>query len=73
MEQLIEKINELSHKQKTIGLSPEEKKEQAYLREEYLKIFRSNFKNQLENTKIKTPDGKLHPLQYKPYDAKNTN
>lgn len=68
MEQLIKKINELAHKQKTTGLSAEEKKEQAELRQTYLKVFRSNFKNQLEHTKIKTPDGKLHPLKYMPND-----
>lgn len=30
----IDRINTLSHKQKTIGLTPEEEKEQAQLRKE---------------------------------------
>lgn len=73
MKQLIQKINELAHKQKTVGLSKEEQEEQGLLRQEYLKIFRSNFKGQLEHTKIQTPDGKLHPLKYMPNDDKKPN
>ncbi|MDF2612612.1 MAG: hypothetical protein K0S71_398 [Clostridia bacterium] len=73
MSDLIKKINELAHKQKTVGLSEEEKQEQAGLRQDYLKIFRSNFKSQLEHTKIQTPDGNLHPLRYMPNDDKKPN
>lgn len=70
MDELIKQINVLAHKQKTIGLSEEEKIEQGNLRKKYLAIFRSNFKNQLKNTKIQTPDGELHPLKYRPSDDK---
>ncbi|WP_242875923.1 DUF896 domain-containing protein [Cellulosilyticum sp. I15G10I2] len=73
MNELIKKINELAHKQKTIGLTGDEKKEQTALRQQYLKIFRSNFKNQLEHTKIQTPDGNLHPLKYMAQDDKSSN
>lgn len=68
MEKLIARINELANKKKTEGLTPIELEEQDKLRKQYLEIFRSNFKNQLQNTKIKTPDGKLHPLKYMPAD-----
>lgn len=68
MEKLIARINELANKKKTEGLTPTEIEEQAALRQQYLQIFRSNFKSQLQNTKIKTPDGKLHPLKYMPAD-----
>jgi uncharacterized protein YnzC (UPF0291/DUF896 family) len=64
MENLIKRINELAHKQKGEGLNLKEQQEQKELREMYLSIFRSNFKNQLDHTKIKTPDGKLHPLKH---------
>ncbi len=64
MNELIGRINQLAHKQKAEGLTAPEKEEQAKLRQEYLAIFRSNFKNQLKNTKIQTPDGQLHPLKY---------
>lgn len=73
MEKLIEQINHLAHKQKTIGLTEEEKKEQAKLRKVYIEQFRAAFKNQLNHTKIKTPDGKLHPLKYAPQSNKKYN
>ncbi len=64
MDDLIKEINFLANKKKSEGLTPEEQIKQEHLRQEYLAIFRGNFKNQLANTKIKTPDGKLHPLKY---------
>lgn len=66
MEKLIERINALANKKKQEGLTPSELEEQQQLRQQYLEVFRSNFKSQLQNTKIKTPDGQLHPLKYKP-------
>ena len=64
MDDLIKEINFLANKKKTEGLTPEEQIKQEHLRQEYLAVFRGNFKRQLDNTKIKTPDGKLHPLKY---------
>ena len=52
MEKLIGRINELANKSKVEELSKEEKEEQAELREEYLEIFRGNFKRKLENIEI---------------------
>ena len=69
MDDLISRINELATKKKNEGLTPDELEEQVDLRKKYLDIFRGNFKSQLENTKIKTPDGKLHPLKYAPNDT----
>lgn len=65
MESMIERINQLYNKAKTEGLTEEESKEQKKLREEYIKIFRSNFRSQLENTKIKELDGTIRPLRRK--------
>ena len=70
MDQLIKEINELAHKKKKEGLTPEEQVRQDALRRKYLEIFRGNFKKQLEHTKIKTPDGQLHPLKYMPQNPK---
>ena len=64
MDDLIKEINFLANKKKNEGLTPEEQIKQEHLRQEYLAVFRGNFKRQLDNTKIKTPDGKLHPLKY---------
>ncbi len=52
LNKLIPRINELAKKAKEEGLSESEKKEQAKLREEYLKIFKRNFKEQLDSIKI---------------------
>lgn len=71
MDQLISEINELANKKKTVGLTPEEQVKQDALRKKYLEIFRGNLKQQLAHTKIKTPDGKLHPLKYMPQNPKN--
>jgi len=48
MEQLIAKINELARKQKTVGLSESELAERDRLRRQYLQIFRSQFRQQLD-------------------------
>lgn len=73
MDKLIARINELANKKKTQGLTPSELEEQQELRQQYLAVFRSNFANQLANTKIKTPDGKLHPLKYASKNNKKPN
>lgn len=54
----IKRINELSKKSKTTGLSIEEAKEQTKLRKEYLETFRSSMRSTIENVKVIDPDGK---------------
>ena len=44
----IDRINALAKKSKTVGLTPEEKEEQAILRKEFLEDFRAGFKQQLD-------------------------
>lgn len=48
----IERINELAKKKKTVGLTPEEKIEQAKLREEYIEGYRRNVRHHIEGIKI---------------------
>lgn len=48
----LDRINELAKKQKEEGLTEEEKKEQAVLRQEYLEQFRANFRGQLKQIKF---------------------
>ncbi len=48
----LDRINQLARKQKNEGLTKEEKEEQRVLREEYLKSFRKQFRNQLDSIKI---------------------
>ena len=51
-DEMIKEINELSKKSKTIGLTEEEKQRQQYLRTEYIKAFRGNFKQQLQSITV---------------------
>jgi uncharacterized protein YnzC (UPF0291/DUF896 family) len=52
LNELLDKINKLYKKQVTEGLTEEEKQQQAELRKEYIKIFRNNFKAQLDTIKV---------------------
>ena len=44
----LDRINELAHKAKAEGLTPEETTERQELRDAYLKDFRSSFRSQVE-------------------------
>jgi uncharacterized protein YnzC (UPF0291/DUF896 family) len=52
LEELIARINELSRKNKAVGLTPEETIERDALRQKYLENFKQNFKNQIETIKF---------------------
>ncbi len=49
---LIDRINMLSRKAKSEGLTENEKQEQQILRKQYLQEFRSNFRKQLDNIDV---------------------
>ena len=61
----LERINQLAHKQKTVGLTPEEEKEQDRLRGEYLAAVKRNIIMQLDNTYIVDEKGNEHKLRKK--------
>ena len=65
----LERINTLSHKQKTIGLTQEEKAEQAALRKEYVAMWKKSLEAELEHTYIVTPVGKKHKVTKKKQDT----
>ena len=48
----IARINELAKKKKTVGLTGEEKAEQAKLREEYLEGYRRSMRHHIEGIKL---------------------
>ncbi len=58
----IDRINELAIKQKSIGLTEEEKKEQADLRKEYLESIRESMRANLNNISIVEKDGSVTDL-----------
>ena len=64
----IDRINFLARKQKSEGLTEEEKTEQNALRREYIDGFKKSLVSQLENTYIVEPNGTKRKVT-----AKNEN
>ncbi|MDO4965816.1 MAG: DUF896 domain-containing protein [Lachnospiraceae bacterium] len=62
LEEKITRINELYHKSQDVGLTDEEKEEQASLRRDYIDSFKANLKAQLDNIDIKEKDGSITNL-----------
>ena len=58
----INRINTLAHKAKSVGLTDEEKGEQALLREEYLESIRASLRSRLDSIDIKEADGSITNL-----------
>lgn len=58
----IDRINTLYHKSKSVGLTEEEKAEQALLRKEYIEAVRKNMRANLNNISIKEQDGSITNL-----------
>ena len=69
-EEKIARINELARKSKSEGLTEEEMKEQAVLRQEFIANVRKNLKAQLDNIDMVNPDGSIENLGEK-YAADN--
>lgn len=63
MEQnMIDRINALYHKSQSVGLSEEEKVEQAALRKEYIETIRTNMRANLNSISIREQDGSITDL-----------
>ncbi len=69
--QKIDRINELARKQREIGLTEEEKSEQAILRKEYIESWRKGVKQTLDNTYIVDKNGNKTKLKEKREDLDN--
>lgn len=63
--ELVARINELAHKAKTQGLTPDETAERDRLRQEYLVAFRANLRQQLDHTYLVDEKGNKRPLPKK--------
>ena len=68
----IDRISTLAHKAKSVGLTEEEKAEQAELRKEYIAAVRKNLRAQLNNIDVKENDGSVINLGEK-YGRKKGN
>ncbi len=58
----IDRINTLYHKSQSVGLTEEEKKEQAELRKKYIEDIRRNMRGTLNNISIVEKDGTVTDL-----------
>ena len=58
----IDRINTLANKQKSVGLTEEEKIEQAALRKEYIESIRESLRANLNNISIQEDDGSITDL-----------
>ena len=65
MNEVIARINELAHKAKAEGLTPEELAERDRLRRIYIDSVKANLVGQLENTYILRPDGTREKVEKK--------
>ena len=65
LDEKIKRINELYHKQKGVGLTEEEKEEQAKFRRDYIDSVKANLKGQLDNINIQEKDGSITNLAKK--------
>lgn len=61
--QMLNRINELAKKKKTVGLTAEEQTEQKKLYEIYLGEIRQQFNATLDNVSVKEKDGKVVPFK----------
>ena len=64
-DKLLERINHLAHKAKTVGLTEEEIKERDVLRKEFLVNFRNRMVGVMENVYIKEEDGSVKKVERK--------
>ena len=58
----IDRINELYHKSQSMGLTDEEKEEQAKLRRDYIAAIRGSLRNNLNHISIQEQDGSVTDL-----------
>lgn len=62
----MQRINELARKKKTVGLTLDEEKEQAALRQQYLRDFREGMKQMLDQVYVQQENGEYKKLRKKP-------
>ena len=58
----IDRINSLYHKSQSVGLTEEEKEEQARLRKEYIAAIRASLRGNLNSISVQEADGTITDL-----------
>ncbi len=61
-QEMIDRINTLYHKSQAVGLTEEEKEEQASLRRDYIEAIRASMRSNLNIISIQEPDGSITDL-----------
>ena len=61
--QMLDRINELARKKKTVGLTPAEQDEQKKLYKIYLGEIRQQFSQTLDNVSVEQKDGTVVPFK----------
>lgn len=61
-QEMIDRINTLYHKSQAVGLTEEEKIEQAELRRKYIEAIRANMRGTLNSISIREEDGSITDL-----------
>ena len=61
-QEMIDRINTLYHKSQAVGLTEEEKEEQASLRRDYIEAIRASMRSNLNSISIQEPDGSITDL-----------
>ena len=61
--QMLDRINELARKKKTVGLTPAEQDEQKKLYKIYLGEIRQQFSQTLDNVSVEQKDGTAVPFK----------
>ena len=61
--QMLDRINELARKKKTVGLTPAEQDEQKKLYKIYLGEIRHQFSQTLDNVSVEQKDGTVVPFK----------
>ncbi len=61
-QEMIDRINTLYHKSQAVGLTDEEKAEQADLRRRYIEAIRANMRGTLNSISIQEADGSITDL-----------
>ena len=61
-QEMIDRINTLYHKSQAVGLTEEEKEEQASLRRDYIEAIRASMCSNLNSISIQEPDGSITDL-----------
>ena len=67
----MDRISELYRKSQSVGLTEEEKAEQAVLRREYIDSFKRSLTGQLDNMYIVEPDGTKRKVKSKDENTDN--